>query len=91
MDDLAKVEGIKGYGACFCCLKLGHFGKYCNWETCDKRNADGEKCGKLHHPLLHGNFRNSFKVTRGNQVVNNISFREGVLLMSYVNAVSLHH
>ena len=63
LDVKDKFELINKYGACYCCLKLGHISKNClERVTCIMGN--NKVCGRFHHPLIHTSSRpiNSSKI-----------------------------
>ena len=48
-----RLNFVKRQRLCFSCLEAGH-----SIARCEDKTKCGEKCGKIHHHLLHGSFRN---------------------------------
>ena len=50
-----KTSAIKGNGACFCCLKVGHISRNCSQkQQCGELDQNNLPCSRFHHKLLHG-------------------------------------
>ncbi|XP_068222923.1 uncharacterized protein [Palaemon carinicauda] len=55
LSNYDKFAQLKRNNACYKCVNLGHFSKFCNVSgvsSCDVM-VNGKKCGREHHKMLH--------------------------------------
>ncbi|XP_062602451.1 uncharacterized protein LOC134264167 [Saccostrea cucullata] len=76
------MELLKRNGACFSCLKSGHLSKRCNYrKPCEITDFRQQKCGRFHHPFLHGVIVNASAHHHSVNIVNEEQGKKGVILM----------
>ncbi|XP_056001715.1 uncharacterized protein LOC130048707 [Ostrea edulis] len=82
LDGETKMELLRRNGACFSCLKSGHLSKRCvNRKPCDITDFHQQKCGRFHHPFLHGAILNASAHHHNVNIVNEEQGKKGVILM----------
>ncbi|XP_062605795.1 uncharacterized protein LOC134267606 [Saccostrea cucullata] len=82
LDGETKMELLKRNGACFSCLKSGHLSKRCNnRKPCEITDFRQQKCGRFHHPFLHGVIVNASAHHHSVNIVNEEQGKKGVILM----------
>lgn len=71
LNSFERLEISKRKGVCFRCLNEKHLSRNCKADVhCDRRDDEGNVCGKRHHPLLHGSFVGNISVSSGNCTSN---------------------
>ncbi|XP_068236892.1 uncharacterized protein [Palaemon carinicauda] len=80
LSNYDKFAQLKRNNACYKCVNLGHFSKFCivsGVSSCDVM-VNGKKCGREHHKMLHSLL---YKPTTFTVVTSNLVSRDGHLLM----------
>lgn len=82
LDGETKMELLKRNGACFSCLKSGHLSKRCiNRKPCEITDFHQRKCGRFHHPFLHGAILNASTHHHSVTIINEEQGKKGAILM----------
>lgn len=82
LDGETKMELLKRNGACFSCLKSCHLSKRCiNRKPCEITDFHQRKCGRFHHPFLHGAILNASTHHHSVTIINEEQGKKGAILM----------
>ncbi|XP_068235508.1 uncharacterized protein [Palaemon carinicauda] len=81
IGNFEKFETVRKRRACFNCLKAGHISNFCRHNNTCNVITEGQRCGKYHHPLLHGAFSEGLMYSTTLSVKSKYLVRDKALLM----------
>ena len=81
-----RMDLLREYRACWCCMKIGHMSRDCR----NKRMCKVDNCKMYHHPLLHGAEVTAtvYTVNSTSNGSNNVSSTTCLLPVMKVNSIS---